>query len=54
MGGGELADGAVEQEWVVVWHEEGLRRVVVEYVAVHCGTFAFQNIGRIAYDEVEG
>lgn len=54
MGGGELADGTVEQERVVVWHEEGLGRVVVEYVAVHCGAFTFQNIGRIADDEVEG
>ena len=54
MCGGELGYGAVEEERVAVGYKEGLGRVVVEYVGLHVGAFAFHDVGWVADDEVVG
>ena len=50
--GGIACDGAVEEQRVMVGHEQSRGRLMVEHVAVHRRTLAVEHIGRIAHYEV--
>ena len=51
---GDGCDGAVEAQRVVIRHEEGEVRLVVEDVVLHICCFTGEYVRRIGEEEVEG